>query len=52
MDIDSARAGDGVVSPKKKEKDEAAGVTTSPVFSGVEQDLQIEVPQGWSVKNS
>lgn len=52
MNIDSARTGEGVVSPKKEDEKESGGVTSSPVFSGVEQDMKIEVPTGWSVKDS
>lgn len=54
MNIDQARAGEGIVSPAKPEKkkeSETPGVT-EPVFSSQEQKLNIEVPSGWKVVES
>lgn len=54
MNIDQARAGEGIVSPVKPEKKKGAegpGVT-EPVFSSQEQKLNIEIPSGWKVVES
>lgn len=59
MNMDQARSGDGmkgILSPpkpkaEKKNPDDISDVAgvTEPVFSGQEQKLNIEVPQGWKV---
>jgi hypothetical protein len=52
MNMDGARAGDGMVSPKKKRpegptKNEETAGPTEPVFAAEEHKLRIEVPEGW-----
>jgi hypothetical protein len=52
MNIDDARAGDGLLSPKKEKKPQQQPPqpkNTEPVFSSEEKKLNIEVPDGWSV---
>lgn len=56
MNMDQARAGEGILSPPKptptkKNPDDMSDVpgVTEPVFSSEEQKLNIEVPQGWKV---
>lgn len=53
MNMDQARAGEGIVSPAKpeKKKSENPGVT-EPVFSSQEQKLNVEIPTGWKVVES
>ena len=54
MNIDAARAGDGLLSPKKEKRgrsDSSVSATSpDPVFSSEEKKLNIEVPEGWSVR--
>jgi hypothetical protein len=51
MNIDQARAGDGLVQPKKKEEEQESADLTGPVFSSQEKKLNIEVPEGWRVES-
>ena len=54
VNIDQARAGEGIVSPvkpEKKKESDAPGVT-EPVFSSQEQKLNVEIPTGWKVVES
>lgn len=65
MNVDAARAGDGVTSGTKKPEyrvphsDDAGGPTTNPgvgptepVFESQEKKLNIEVPDGWRTVES
>jgi hypothetical protein len=50
MNMDMSRAGDSMMSDKKKkEESEDASVTKgdNPLFSSEESKLNIEVPEGW-----
>ena len=55
MNLDGARAGEGILSPKKDNPDPEKiqpnpSGPTEPVFSSEERNLNIEIPTGWSVK--
>jgi hypothetical protein len=54
MNMDMARAGEGVVSEKKKDDEKEATVTggDNPIFSSEEKKLNIEVPEGWKTQDS
>lgn len=58
MNIDAARAGDGLLSPKKrkdegykneKRNDPVTATSPDPIFSSEEKKLNVEVPDGWTV---
>lgn len=59
MNIDAARAGDGLLSPKKEKKGKVgenssptsvSATSPDPVFSSEEKKFNFEVPEGWSVR--
>ncbi len=55
MNLDMARAGEGMVSgDKRKEQEQEATVTggDNPIFSSEEKKLNIEVPEGWKTQDS